>query len=51
MNNEELYAAAQRAIDELYNDKSVSVQTAIENLQSLQYDIEIYIEGLKLDLK
>ena len=50
MSNEKLLEAARMAIEELFGDTSVSVQTAIENLQSLRDEIEITIEALRADL-
>ena len=50
MSNEKLLEAARKAIEELFGDTSVSVQTAIENLQSLRDEIEINIHALQADL-
>ena len=50
MNNEQLLENARKAIEELFSDTSVSVQTAIENLQCLKDEIDISITALKADL-
>lgn len=50
MTNEQLIENARKAIEELFADTSVSVQTAIENLQSLKDEIDISITALKADL-
>jgi hypothetical protein len=50
MNNEMLLEKARKAIEELFSDTSVSVETAIENLQSLRDEIDVSIESLKSDL-
>lgn len=48
--NEELYENAKKAIEELFSDRSVSIQEAIGNLHALQDEIYIYIDALKADL-
>ncbi len=47
MTNTELYDRAVKAIQELHNDKSVSKEKAIENLETLKDEIEMMIEGLQ----
>jgi hypothetical protein len=46
MSNEELYQQAMDAITRLFSDKSVSVSTARENLNSLIGKIEILLDSL-----
>jgi hypothetical protein len=50
MSNEELYQAAEKAVDELHSDTSVSVETAIENLSTLRDHIRTLIDALKCDI-
>ena len=50
MSNEQLLEDERKAIEKLFSDTSVSVGTAIENLQSLRDEIDISIEALKSDL-
>lgn len=50
MSNEELLEKAKKAIDDLFSDRSVSVETAIENMEELQGDIESKIDALNCDL-
>ena len=50
MTNEELLENARKAIEVLFSDTSVSVEMAIENLQSLRDEIEISIRALQADL-
>jgi len=47
MNNEELYKAALKAINELFSDRSVSKEKAVDNLESLREEIDILIETLQ----
>lgn len=49
MTNKELYEAALDAINELFNDCSVSKKMAKENLEGLLDEIEVMIESLGLD--
>ena len=51
MTNEELYNLAEEAIDNLFYDKSVSLETALENMHALQANIEIKIDCLEVDLR
>lgn len=46
MGNEELYEAAENAINELFGDTSVSKEQTIENLESLSSLIDSMIETL-----
>ena len=50
MTNDELLDAARKAIEELFSDTSVSIEIAIENLETLRYEIENSIRALKADL-
>ena len=50
MTNEELYKHAEDAILDLHNDKSVSIEDAIINLETLKDEMDILIEGLKYSL-
>lgn len=47
MSNDQLYERALEAITRLFSDQSVGVSTAIENLESLQGEIDIMIDSLK----
>lgn len=47
MSNEELYKETMDAIEELYADRSVSKEKAIENLKGLISEIENMIESLE----
>lgn len=49
-NNQELYDEAMVAVRELYNDTSVSVQEAIDNLNCLKDEIDLLVETLETDL-
>ncbi len=46
-NNKELFDRAMEAVTELFEDRSVSKEKAIENLEALQSEIDMLIEGLK----
>lgn len=46
MGNEELYEAAENAINELFGDTSVSKEQTIENLESLSSLIDSMIKTL-----
>ena len=46
MGNEELYKYALEAINKLFADKSVSKETAIQNLENLKDEINLLIETL-----
>lgn len=50
MNNQELYDRAKEAIMNLHDDKSVSIETAIENLKALSDEIDLLIDGLECSL-
>jgi len=45
-NNEELYKDALEAINNLFADKSVSVESAISNLENLRDEIDLLIDSL-----
>jgi hypothetical protein len=45
-----LYDKAISAVMDLFDDRSVTVEKTIENLQSLQLEIDVYIEALEADL-
>jgi len=47
MTNMELFDQARESIMELYHDKSVSIEEAIINLETLRDEIDILIEGLE----
>ena len=51
MSNEMLLEEAKKAIEALFSDKFVDIQTAIGNLESLQDEIDMYIDALKEDLR
>jgi|GEM_PF-1699084 len=46
MNNKELLEAAKKAIDDLFADKSVSIEQCIENLEELHSEIESLLDCL-----
>jgi hypothetical protein len=46
--NDILYERALEVINKLYNDKSVTKEQAIENLENLKEEIDILIEILDL---
>ena len=50
MTNEQLLENARKAIEELFSDTSVSVERAIENLQSLKDEIDVNMTALEADL-
>ena len=50
MTNQELYDHAKEAVMDLHNDKSVSIEDAIINLETLKDEMDILIEGLKYSL-
>lgn len=47
--NERLIGAAQKAIDDLFSDESVSQKQAVENLRDIIEDCKIKIDSLELD--
>jgi len=47
MRNEELYENAVKAIRELFSDMYVSRDTTIQNLETLQDEINILLESLQ----
>lgn len=49
MGHDELYEAAQKAITELFSDKSVSQAQTRESLQSLIEEIETMLDTLRED--
>lgn len=49
MSNKDLYRRAEKAIEELFSDMSVSRDKCRENLQTLTGDIEGKLECLKED--
>lgn len=49
--NSDLLEAAKRAIEELYNDTSVSLEKAIENMEALQEQVRDNINQLHWDLE
>ena len=51
MDNETLYNLAIEAIDNLFSDKSVSLETALENMRTLREEIGIKIDCLENDLR
>ena len=46
MTNQDLYEKALSAINDLFSDTSVSVDKAIENLESLKDEIDVLISAL-----
>ena len=44
--NESLYEQAHKAIEELFNDRSVDQETAAQNLRALQDEITVLIDSL-----
>lgn len=46
-----LLEEAKRAIEELFSDKSVSLETALENMEILRDEIEMYIDAIKGDIR
>jgi len=46
MTNKELLKKAEKAINDLYVDTTVSVEVSVNNLQSLQYEINIMLDAL-----
>ena len=46
MSNDELLAAAKKAVMELFSDTSVDPETARENLEEVASDIEGYLDTL-----
>ena len=51
MRNEDLLQKAQDAIDDLFSDQSVTVETAIENMETLKGDIDSKLDALANDLE
>lgn len=49
--NEFLVEKARRAINDMADDKSVSAETALENLYLLASDIECCVDGLENDIQ
>ena len=47
MTNKELFDRAKEAVMELHNDRSVSKEEAILNLETLRDEMDMLIEGLK----
>ena len=49
--NEELYKKAEKAVEELFNDQSVSKAKGRENLQGIIESTEILLESLGHDIE
>lgn len=49
--NEQLYEAAQNAINELFGDTSVSRSECIGNLENLIGEIETMIDSLNMEIE
>lgn len=45
-----LLAETKKAVERLFGDQSVSVREAIERLEIIASDIDIYLDGLREDL-
>ena len=48
MTNQQLYDKALKAIEELYSDLSVSKEQAIKNLSAIKDEIDIMLDGLRI---
>ena len=49
--NDELYEKVKAAITDLYNDRSVSMEKAMENMNGLQEEIGTFIDCLEHDIE
>ena len=49
--NDDLYEKAKSAITDLYNDRSVSMEKTVENMNGLQEEIGTFIDCLEQDIE